>query len=69
MDREKEVALIKEMIDEKCNEIWCEEQCKLGIESGDIEPLDSLQYDKIIGVLANKMVDVLEFQLRTNNLI
>ena len=53
---------ILQLLDEKVDEIFLEMQNKLGIEDGNIFPLDKLQLDICICALADKIEAVLNTQ-------
>ena len=46
-EREERTAWLKNLIDEKVNEIFSEYQRKYNVANGDIEPMDALKLDHI----------------------
>lgn len=57
---------IKAMLEEKLDEVFCEMQKEMGIESGDIEPLMLKQIDEELDCLTEMVRDVLGMQSGTN---
>lgn len=53
---------VKEMLDEKCNEIFLALQSENGIKSGDVAPLDFLEYEKSLESLANVINKIIKSQ-------
>lgn len=60
-----EQQIIRKMLEEKINEIFLDRQIAAGIQSGDIEPLDSIKMDELTDELAELIDKVLKFQLET----
>ena len=54
---------IIESLHRKIDEVYCEFQRELGINSGDIDPWSELEQDKLIDQLAEAMVNVLAHQM------
>ena len=53
---------IREMLEDKVNEIFVEEQTKRGITSGDVDPWDSIKLDQMLDLVANRIEAILKFQ-------
>lgn len=53
---------VRELLEEKVNEIFCEMQNELHIESGDISPLMSLRLDEDMDNLADIITNILNEQ-------
>ena len=58
---------VGEMLKEKVNEIFADFQGKLGIVSGDIDPLGQIALDKKEQELVNEIISVLTRQLNNQN--
>lgn len=58
--------IIGSMVEDKVNEIFAEFQKKLGIQSGDVTPMDFLRLDDIQNKLASEIERILFNQAREN---
>ena len=61
MDKDRK-SLIKEILNEKIDEVYMKLQTKFGIENGDIDPLQLLHQEELVDKLTNLINKVLHYQ-------